>query len=144
MCTLLEPRQREVLPLMSSHQRCPLFGVVLLHPRALRAPGAGHRSAQPDGCARSRFSVSLSLSHTAKAAARSKHSGFIITSSLLALPVCEPCASAACPHIGRGRCYDQKLDVNSLVVLAHSGNRSGPTLWNNHGFVLLHLLWWIS
>lgn len=121
MCTLLEARQREALPLMSSHQRCPLFGVVLLHPRVLPAPGAGHRSAQPDGCA-------LSLSLTAKAAAHSKHSGFIITSSLLSKPDCVPCTSVVCPHLGRGRCDDQKLDVTSLVMLAHSGHRLGPAL----------------
>lgn len=119
MCTLLEARQREALLLMSSHQRCPLFGVVLPHPRVLPAPGSGHRSAQPDGCA---------LSLTAKAAAHSKHSGFIITSPLLPKPDCELYTSAACPHLGRGRCYDQKLDVTSLVTLAHSGHRSGPAL----------------
>ena len=130
MCTLLESRQREALLLMSSHQRCPLFGVVLPHPGVLPAPGSGHRSAQPDGCALScclsLFSLFLSLA--AKAAAHSKHSGFIITSTLLPKPDCEPCTSAACPHLGRGRCYDQKLDVTSLVMLAHSRHGSGPAL----------------
>ncbi len=139
MCTLLEARQREALLLMSSHQRCPLFGVVLPHPRVLPAPGSGHRSAQPDGCAHSR-----SLSLKAKAAAHSKHSGFIITSSLIPKPDCEPCTSAACPHLGRGRCYDQKLDVTSLVMLAHSVHGSGPALCNSNGFASLLSLWYIS
>lgn len=84
-----------------------------------------------------------SLSLTAKAAAHSKHSGFIITYSLSPKPDCEPCTSAACPH-RRGRCYDQKLDVTSLVMLAHSGHRSGPALWNRNGFALLLSLWRIS
>jgi len=61
MCTLLEARQRKAPPLMSSHQRCPLFGVVLLPPRVLPALGAEHRSAQPDGCALA-LSLALSLS----------------------------------------------------------------------------------
>lgn len=75
----------------------------------------------------------LALSLTAKAAAHSKHSGFIITSSLLPQPDCEPCTSAACPHLGRGRCYDQKLDVTSLIMLALSRHGSGSALWNSNG-----------
>ena len=88
--------------------------------------------------------LSPSHTHTAKAAAHSKHSAFIITSSLLPKPDCEPCTSAACPHLGRGRCYDQKLDVTSLVMLAHSEHRSGPALWNSDGFASLPSLWRIS
>lgn len=128
MCTLLEARQREALPLMSSHQRCPLFGVVLPHPGVLAAPGTGHRSAQPDGCA---------LFLTAKVAAHSKHSGFIITSSLLPKPDCKPRTWEACPHLGRERCYDRKLDVTSVVLFARSGHRPDPALWNNDGFASL-------
>lgn len=32
------------------------------------------------------------------------------------------------PFLGGGRCYDQKLDVTSLVMLAQSGHRLGPAL----------------
>ncbi|MEQ2158213.1 hypothetical protein GOODEAATRI_009929 [Goodea atripinnis] len=73
--------------------------------------------------ARFRFLFLFSL--TAKAAALSKHSGFIITSSLFPKPVREPHTSAACPHFRRGRCWDQKLNTTSLVKRAHGGLWSG-------------------
>lgn len=121
MCTLLEARQREALTLMSSHQRCPLFGVVLPHPRVLPAPGAGHRSAQSDGCA-------LSLSLTAKAAAHNKHSGFIITSSLYPSQTASHALEQPAHILEEKDVMIKKLDVTSLVMLAHSGVRSGPAL----------------
>lgn len=134
MCTLLEARQRKALPLMSSHQRCPLFGVVLLHPRVLPAPGAGHRSAQPDGCAL------LSLSQPKQQLA-------VNTQALLSPLHSYPSQSASralqqpCPHIGRGRCYNQKLNVTALVMLVQSGHGSGPTLWDIAAVVsLIHRL----
>lgn len=72
------------------------------------------------------LTLAFFFSLTAKAAALSKHSGFIITSSLHPpKPVREPHTSAACPHFRRGRCWDQKLNTTSLVKRAQSGRRLG-------------------
>lgn len=63
---------------------------------------------------------SLSQQKRQLTAAQSKHSGFIITSSLVPQTDWEPCFSGACPHVGRGSCYNQNLDAISFVMLAHS------------------------
>lgn len=82
MCTLLEIRQREVLLLMSSHQRCPslLWSSRFLECSPLKALSIDRLSLMD---VRS-LSLSLPLSFclTAEAAARSEHCSSIITSSL--------------------------------------------------------------